>query len=101
MNNEIEDFKDILNDDYINKYPLIKEDLYLNIFAYDEDSDVRCWVAREGYEHNILMYDKDWGVRCNVAEFSKDKFILEHLSNDEDKSVRYRAEKILKELYDE
>jgi len=98
MNNEINEFKNLLNDDYDNKYPLIKEGLYLNIFVYDKDWRVRWNVAEQGYYHDILQYDKSDNVRDYVVRYTNDKSILEHLSNDNNEYVTYEAKRRLKEL---
>ncbi len=99
MNKGIEDFKNILLGNYWDKRNLIKLHLYINIFAYNKERICRGEVAVQGYYHEILQYDVEWGVRCNVAEFSKDKFILEHLANDEDITVRDKAKERLNKLY--
>jgi len=101
MNNEINEFKEMLYGYWNDKRELIKKHLYLNIFVYNEDYSIRRDVAIEGYYHDILMYDEDYYLRKNVANYTKDKFILEHLSNDNIEYVRNVAKKTLKELYNE
>jgi len=98
MNNEIQDFKNILNGNYLDKCGLIYEQIYLNIFVCDKDIDIRCDVAVRGYEHELLMYDEDSDVRWYVAYNTTDKLILEYLSNDKFYNVSYRAKQRLKEL---
>jgi len=101
MDNEIEDFKDMLYGYSEEKSNLIEKDLYLNIFLYDEDYNLRWDVAMQDYGHDILQYDENWSVRYGVGLYTKNKSILEHLSNDENQSVTYRAKLRLKELYGE
>ncbi len=100
MNKEINEFKDILKSQF-NKRDLIVEHLYLNIFLYDEDWYVRYKVAKQDYGHNILMYNKECNVRNYVVNYTKDKCVLEHLSNDEDDAINNRAKNKLKLLYNE
>ncbi len=100
MNNQIQEFKEILSY-HDTKRELIKKHLYLNIFLYDEDYIIRYRVAKQGYYHDICQYDEDWGVRYGVALYTKDKNILLHLSNDKDRRVREDAKYRINKLYNE
>ncbi len=99
VNKQIQEFKNLLYNDLMNKYCLIEDYLYLNIFIYDEDSSVRSKVVYKNYNIKQLQYDKKFFVRYHVANYTKDKSILEYLSNDIITRVRYRAEERLNELY--
>jgi len=101
IENQIQEFKDMLIGNYFDKYVLLDKHLYLNILIYDENKFVRTSVASQGFYHKILMYDEDSVVRYNVAEYTKDKSILKHLSSDKDMDVRNRCQEKLKELYNE
>ncbi len=98
MNNQIQEFKDILNKDRVIIYDLTQKYMYLNIFLNHINETYRCYVSYTGYGNNILMYDKTIIVRVMVAKYTTDKSILEHLANDEDKPVSNKAKERLKEL---
>jgi len=100
VNKQINDFKEILSN-YRSKRDLIDKHLYLNIFLHDEDWQIRYHVAIEGYGHETLMYDEDSNVRWYVAYNTTDKCVLEHLSNDKHSDIKNKAKERLKELYNE
>jgi len=100
MNNEIEDFKNLLPDRILgyHRYSnMVHNREYLNILIYCKYWTVRCSVAKQGYGHYILQYDKDANVRWDVAKYAKDKVILQYLLNDKDKSISNEAKLRLKE----
>ncbi len=99
MSNEIKGFKDIIIGSYFDKKDLTDKHLYLNIFLYDKNNNVRAEVVKQGYYHEILMYDEKLFVRYYIAKYTIDKSILEHLSNDVISIVRDLGKSRLNELY--
>lgn len=70
------------------KFNLIKNNQYLDIFIDDPDCNVRAQVARKGYGLHILVHDKNDWVRRMVA---MQGYGLDILINDEDEYVRNLA----------
>ncbi len=99
MNNEINEFRDIISNRFWNKRDMVEKHLYLNVILYDEDTRLRRFIASNGLYHEVLQYDNNSNVRYYVALYTKDKTILEHLANDEDYNVKHHAKETLKEIY--
>ena len=70
-----------LTQEEINKYIEDNLDMLIN----DEDYEVRCKVAKQGYGLDILVNDKNWRVRCEVV---RQGYGLDILVNDESRGVR-------------